>query len=191
MARARDSKSLRRGFDSHLGFHERRIMRTLIVALLLFMFVGTAIAKDVYISKPDRNYSVSKDVWRPDPGENVFFYIGAAIKLYEGEKLWRIIVFNGLTHQGGVPTFNFDLCYFQKDAPKCVDVFWMDPTGLNNIVINIGMFKFKIIKRQRHGLLLEFISYLDEENVEEAPKEKTAPKDGMISPSKEDKGNNL
>ena len=172
VARARDSKSLRRGFDSHLGFHERRIMKTLIVflSLLLFMFVGTAIAKDVYINRPDRNYSPSTSIWTPEPGDKVYMCIGCMVKLYETEKLWKVIAFNGMTYTGQVPTLNFDLCYFQKDIPDCMDIFIVKSgSNLTGHVFAIRFFKFKILKIDTDALHLEFVGFMDEKEPDLKP----------------------
>lgn len=135
------------------------------------MFIGTAMSKDVYINKPDRNYSPESGIWKPNAGEKVYMCIGCMVKIRETGNLWKIIAFNGMTYPGGMATLNFDLCYFQKDVPECMDIFIVKGSQWTGHVFSIRFFKFKILKIETDALLLEFVGYTDEET-NDAPKGK-------------------
>ena len=185
-------------------------MKTIAIALCIFLFmIGAAGAKDgVYISKPDRNYSPSNNIWTPEPGDKVYFCIGCMVKAYETKKLWKVIAFNGMTYPGGISTLNFDLCYFQKDIPECMDIFIVKGSQWTGHVFSIRFFKFKILKIDTDALYLEFVGFADDQQPDPetsmAPGEKkTAPLDSGPSDSstpesssiftekKEDKGSDL
>lgn len=164
-------------------------MKTVVMTLCIFIFsIGAVFAAEgVYIDRPDRNYSPSSSIWNPEPGDRVYFCIGCMVKIWEiKDKLWKIISFNGMTYPGQVATFNFDLCYNQKNIPDCMDIFILNPTKFNKDIITIRFFKFKLIKVEAHAIILEFIGFMDDEEseVSATPEEKTSPK-------KEDKGSDL
>ena len=164
-------------------------MKVFILALCIFVFVGSAFAKDVYIDRPDRNYSPSKSVWNPDPGEKVYMCIGCMVKIKELDSgLWKIIAFNGMTYHGGVPTLNFDLCYFQKDVPDCMDIFIVKQSNLTGHVFAIRFFKFKILKIDNDALHLEFLGFMDDEETTET---EVTPMPDSKKSQEEEKGSDL
>ena len=164
-------------------------MKTFILAALcIFIFVGSVMAEDVYINRPDRNYSPSSSIWTPNPGEKVYMCIGCMVKIRETENVWRVIAFNGMTYPGTIPTLNFDFCYFQKDVPQCMDIFIVKSgTNLTGHVFAIRFFKFKILKIDTNALHLEFVGFLDDK--QPTGMNETTP-DGKKS-QKEEKGSDL
>lgn len=156
---------------------------TLVLCIFIF-FTGTAMSEDVYIDRPDRNYSPSSATWKPEPGDKVYMCIGCMVKIQELDSgLWKIIAFNGMTYPGGMSTLNFDLCYFQKDVPDCMDIFIIKSTNWTGHVFAIRFFKFKILKVDTYGLMLEFVGFMDDEQKTET---ETEPE---ITPTKKKKKN--
>lgn len=166
-------------------------MKTIAIALCIFIFtIGAAVAGDgVYIDRPDRNYSPSSTTWNPEPGDKVYFCIGCMVKIWEvKDKVWRVIAFNGMTYPGGISTLNFDLCYFQKDIPECMDIFIVKGSQWTGHVFSIRFFKFKILKIDTDALHLEFIGFTDDKQ----PDAETSMPPGEKTPKKKnDKGSDL
>lgn len=167
-------------------------MKTITLVLCIFLLtIVAAVADDgVYISKPDRNYNPSRNIWEPEPGDKVYFCIGCMVKLWEKkDSVWRVIAFNGMTYPGEVPTLNFDLCYFQKDIPECMDIFIVHSGKLTGHVFSIRFFKFKILKIETDALHMEFVGFVDD--VQPDSETSMAPEEKKTAPKKEDKGSEL
>ena len=146
-------------------------MRVLIYTICIIgLLVNFAIAgKSQRIDIPNRHYNVSDSIWHPEPGDRVYLCVGCMVKIQETKSIWRIIALNGMTFEGGSHTLNFDFCYHQSNSPDCVDVFYSDPQGRNNDIISLRFFKFKIVERHAHALVLEFVGFLDEKEPDLKP----------------------